>query len=133
MNAEFSHPGSAGAFAGNVRRLAERNRWRKRFFGEGAEKSTRGACAPQRTVIGSSTSALKTHRTEGPHGHTGECLCSDFYQFACTRHAKLTPGVIRRAPRRPRDLSHEDIVTQVTSKGRSKIIPHSRGPSLRSG
>jgi hypothetical protein len=48
MKAKFSYLGSARALACNVRRLAERNGQRKGIFGEGAEKSTRGACAPQR-------------------------------------------------------------------------------------
>ena len=39
--------GSARALACIDRRLAERNERRKEIFGEGAEKSTRGACGPQ--------------------------------------------------------------------------------------
>jgi hypothetical protein len=47
MSEKFFFLGSARALACLVRRLAERKGPWQEIFGEGAENSTRGACAPQ--------------------------------------------------------------------------------------
>jgi hypothetical protein len=47
MSRKFLSLGSARAFACIARRRAERNELQQNIFGEGAENSTRGACAPR--------------------------------------------------------------------------------------
>ena len=84
----------------------------------------------------SATERQRTATIQKDSGQTGRWAHRQdaYVRFPPIRmNAQLTARVIPRSPRRPRDLSYPEIVTQATPQCRSRVSPRSRGPSLRSG
>src|SRR5438034_9607766 len=84
----------------------------------------------------SATERQRTATIQEDGGQTGRwAQRQDAYvPISTNSHERPTNSASHpRSPRRPRDLSYAEIVTQATPQCRTRVSPHSRGPSLRSG